>query len=251
MTPETPDDAARADFVSYDELEGPELDAARWEPARLPLPTGKLHTPLDPNAELDVGGGEVRLTIRRFSLSDDRFQTVDSAKHLTFSTRQFELSSDRPASFGVDLAVENVGGDPRDFRRGMAAFHAFDFGVSKPVFAVCGTSSRVLAMHEQLGAWEGGEPFCHVVESPYADFDDDFSVYRSCEIRLDRDRSTAAWLVDGQTVYEAHGTFIPERVRLAFGIWTMLSIQNGHSRSIEGQGMTARWRRFRVRGVDV
>jgi uncharacterized protein DUF6081 len=61
-----------------------------------------------------------------FSLSHDRFQSADSAKYLIFSTRQFELPPDRPATFAVDLAVKNIGGEPGDFRRGMAAFHAFD-----------------------------------------------------------------------------------------------------------------------------
>jgi hypothetical protein len=55
------------------------------------------------------------------------------------------------------------------------------------------------------------------------------------EITLDRSRSTAAWRVDGRTVYETHGTFIPERVRIGFGIWTMLPIRDGRSRSLDGQ----------------
>jgi hypothetical protein len=78
------------------------------------------------------------------------------------------------------------------------------------VFAVCGTSTRVFALHEQLGLGGGGagEPFYHVIESPYEDFDDDFTRLRACEITLDRSRSTAAWRVDGHTVYEAHGTLI-------------------------------------------
>jgi len=79
-------------FVTYDELRGPDLDAARWIPARLPLPTGDAHIPLDPTAEVAVGEGEVRVTIPRFSLSHDRFQSADSPKYLTFSTREFELS---------------------------------------------------------------------------------------------------------------------------------------------------------------
>jgi hypothetical protein len=66
--------AARDGFVTYDELGGPDLDAARWSPARLPLPTGGDHLPLDPDAELAVGEGEVRVTIPRFSLSHDTFQ---------------------------------------------------------------------------------------------------------------------------------------------------------------------------------
>ena len=232
------------EYVTYDELGGPDLDAERWSPARLPLPTGSVHIPLDPNAELTVGEGEVRVAIPRFSLTH-------SAKYLIFSTRRFELQSDRPATFAVDLAVENIDGDPEDYRRGIAAFHVFDLAVSKRVFAVCGTSTRVLALHEQLGLGGGeGEPFYHVVESPYEDFDDDFTRLRACEVMLDRSRSTATWRVDGHTVYEAHGTLIPERVAIGFGIWTMLPIRDGRSRSLDGQGMNGRWRWFRVRGVD-
>ena len=252
MTPKTQAPAATGDgFVTYDELKGPDLDAARWSQARLPLPTGGEHIPLDPNAEVAVGEGEVRVTIPRFSLSHHRFQSADSPKYLTFSTRQFELPPDRPATFAVDMAVENIGGEPGDYRRGMAAFAVFDL-VSKRVFSAVGTSTRVFAMHEQvgLGAGGAGEPFYHVVESPYEDFDDDFTRLRACEITLDRSRSTAAWRVDGHTMYKAPGTLIPERVRIGFAIWTMLPIRDGRSRSLDGQGLSARWRRFRVRGVD-
>jgi hypothetical protein len=234
--------AARDGFVTYDELEGPELDAARWSTARLPLPAGGEHIALDPNAEVAVGGGEVRVTIPRFSLAH-------SAKYLVFSTRQFELPSDRTATFAVDMAVENIGGDPADYRRGMASFAVFDLEVSKRVFAVDGTSSRVFAMHEQVAPAAGGagKLFYHVVESPYEDFDDDFTRLRAGEITLDRGASTAVWRVDGHKLYEAH-TLIPERVQIGFGAWTMLPERDG--RSADGQGLDARWRRFRVRGVD-
>jgi Family of unknown function (DUF6081) len=77
-----------------------------------------------------------------------------------------------------------------------------------------------------------------------------FTRLRACDIPLDRSRSTAAWRVDGHTVYEAHGTLIPEYAGIGFGIWTMLPIRDGPSRSLDGQGMNARWRRFRVCGVD-
>jgi Family of unknown function (DUF6081) len=235
------------DLVTYDELTGPDLDPARWSAARLPLPTGE-HVPLDPNAELAVGEGELQVTIPRFSLSHDSFQAADSPKYLVFSTEQFELPRDRPATFAVDLAVENIGGDPEDYRRALAAFHVFDLDVTQRVFAVCGTSTRVVALHEQLGLGDGGagEPFYHVIESPYEDFGDDFSELRASEITLDRSNSTATWCVDGHKLYEAYGTVIPERVSIGFGIWTMLPIRDGRSQSLDGQGLSARWRRFRV-----
>jgi hypothetical protein len=234
--------AARDGFVTYDELAGPNLDAARWSPLRLPLPAGGEHVALDPNAELAVGEGELRVTIPRFSLAH-------SAKYVILSTGQFELPPDRPATFAVEMAVQNIGGEPADYRRGMAAFHVFDPAVSKRVFAVVGTSTRVFAMHEQVAPAAGGagELFYHVVESPYEDFDDDFGRLRTGEITLDRGGSTAAWHVDGHKLYEAR-TLIPERVAIGFGIWTMLPQRDG--RSLDGQGLNARWRRPRVRGVD-
>jgi hypothetical protein len=253
MPPETQvSPAAPEGFVTYDELTGPDLDSARWELPRLPLPNGGEHVPLDPNAELAVGDGEVRVTIPRFSVSHDQFQAADSVKYLSSSTRQFELRPDRPVTFAADLAVENAGGNPLDFRRGIAAFQVADLEASTRVFSVTGTSTRVFAMHEQLrmGGGGEGERFVHVIESPYEDFDDDFTRFRECEITLDRSRSTAAWHVDGRKLYEARGTLIPERARISFGIYTQLPIRDGRSQSLDGQGMNARWRRFRVRCVD-
>jgi len=239
----------RDDFLTYDDLSGPELDASRWTPARLPLPTGEAHVPLDPNAELSVGDGAVRVTIPRFSLASGTFQSVDSVKHLILSTHRFALPPDGAATFAGELAIENLGGDPADYRRGIAAFQVADLEASKRVFSVCGTSARVLALHEHLPFDRPAEPFIHVVESPYLDFDDDFTRPRGCEITLDRGNATVTWRVDGRTVYTAHGAFIPERVRIALGVYTMLPIRNGHSRSLAGQGIRASWGRIRVRGA--
>jgi hypothetical protein len=236
--------------VTYDELTGPDLDGDRWNPARLPLPTGE-HVPIDPNAELSVGEGEVRVSIPQFSISSDEFQAADSVKYLLLSTRRFELPADRPATFAVDLAVENVGGEPLDYRRGIGAFQVADLEESKRVFSVCGTSTRVLALHEHLPLAGGGpgEPFVRMAESPYEDFEDDFTRFRACEVTLDRASSTATWRVDGHTIYETQ-TLIPERARIALGIYTQVGIKDGRSRSNTGQGMNARWRRPRVSGFD-
>ena len=229
---------ARDGFVTYDEMRGPDLDAARWSPARLPLPTGGEHIPLDPNAELAVGEGEVRVTIPRFSLSHDTFQAADSPKYLMFSTGQFELPPDRPATFAVDLAVKNIGGEPGDFRRGMAAFHAFDLEVSRRVFAVhspfmhssCFAAAAVLHVSVAI---RGLRRRLHPL--------------RACEITLDRSRSTAPGASTAARCTRPTAPYpdASHRVRDL----TMLPIRT--SRPPDGQGMNARWRRFRVRGVDV
>jgi hypothetical protein len=188
--------------------------------------------------------------IPRFSLSHDTFQPADSVKYLTFSTRRFELPADQPVTFAVDLAVNNIGGDPGDFRRGIAAFQVADPDASKRVFSVCGTSTRVLAMHEHppLGGGGQGEPFIHVVESPNEDFDDDFTRFRACEITLDRSRSTAAWRVDGRTVSAAPSS--PSTLARGSGSSPSCRSASGRSRSLHGQSMNARRRRFRVLGAD-
>jgi hypothetical protein len=85
-----------------------------------------------------------------------------------------------------------------------------------------------------------------MVESPYEDFENDFTRFRDCEVTLDRSSSTATWRVDGHTIYEARGTLIPEAAHIAFGIYTQLPIRDGRSQSNNGQGLEARWRRFRV-----
>jgi Family of unknown function (DUF6081) len=148
---------------------------------------------------------------------------------LIVSTRQFRLPPDRPATLAVELAVDNLGGDPGDYRRAMAAFQVFDLEVSQRVVSVCGTATPVLALDEQLGAWGADEPFIYMVESPYEDVDDDFTRLRGCELTLDRSRSTATWRVDGRPLYQTRGTLVPERVRIGFGIWTMLPIRDGRA----------------------
>lgn len=242
--------ALRYGWQTYDDFAGPALDHDRWTPAQLPMPNGDMHEPLDPNAALTVADGELRVRIPRFTLSHNTFQPADNVKYLAFSTLQFELPDDGPAMFGVDLAVRNVDGDPSDVRSAMAAFNVVDPDSSARVFDVCGTSTRVFAMHEQLpGKTAAAAPFAHAVEAPFVDFDDDFTRFRTCEITLDKHRSSAEWRVDDQLVYAAHGTFIPDRVRVGFGIFTMIPVRDGASRCLRGQGLDARWRGFRIRRV--
>jgi hypothetical protein len=237
----------RDDFHAYDELRGPYLDAAQWSTARLPLPTGE-HVPLDPNAALVVGDGELRVTIPRFSLSHDTFQAADSPKYLVFSRagsicrrpapRRRRRPRGRERRRGPRGLPPGHGGVPcvRP-RRKPARFRRLPHRhprVRAPRAAGVGRwrSGRAVLLRGRI-AVRGLRRRLH-----------------PCEITLDRSTSTATWRVDGRTVYEAPGTVIPERARIGVGIWTMLPIRGGRSRSLAGQGMSARWRGLRVRGVE-
>jgi hypothetical protein len=152
MTPETQTPtAARDGFVTYDELGGPDLDAALWSPAPA-APDGRCARPAGPQR----GAGRRRWRGAR----DDppllavapRVPVRRQPQVPLVGTRRFELPADGPATFAVDLAVENIGGDAADYRRGMAAFHVFDLEVSRRVFAVVGTSTRVFAFTSGWGS---------------------------------------------------------------------------------------------------
>jgi hypothetical protein len=236
------------EWVVYDELSGPGLDEGRWAPERVPLPGGGIHIPLDRDADVQVGDGAVRVNIPEFSLSHDRSQAADNIKYLMFSTETIELPAEGPAVFGVDLAVRNIAGDPADVRAGMASLNVVDLQGSGCVFDICATEERVFALHERMvfGATPGYE-FSHLVESPFQPFGVRPGQAFTCEITLDRGRSLAVWQVNGRPVYQVAGVRIPERVRVGFGIFTLVSIADGQSHCLRGQGLDATWRAFRYR----
>lgn len=220
----------------YDEFDGPGLDDTRWHP----------HGPPDPRTEIVVGNGEARIAIAEFTLADDRDQAADSVKFLALSTRVFELGPQRPATFAAGLAVD---GGTDDYRGGIACLQVADLDGTHRVFSVGGTSTRVLALHEHLAPDASGERFIHVAESPYEDFGDDFTRFRECEVALDRATGLVIWRVDGRTIYHAYEPHLPERARIGLGVFTMRPIRDGHSRSLRGQGLVARYRRPRTLGM--
>jgi hypothetical protein len=232
-----------AEWTVYDDLEGPELDTARWTPVEVPIPGG-TRTGAEPGARITVRDGSVTVSVERFA-REHTDQSGDNVKHLVFSTEMFVVPVDRPIVFAVDLAVRNHGGDPNDVRSAMATFNVVDQDGSGLVFDIAATSTRAFALRERLPFAEG-TTFCHVVESPFVDFDDDITRPRMCEIELDRSRGHAAWRVDGHEIYEAAAE-IPERVAVGFGLLTMIVVRDGVSRSLRGQGIEATWGRFRRR----
>jgi hypothetical protein len=232
------------DWTVYDSFEGPDLDPDLWTGGCPPLPDGGL-APLEPNAQVSVGRGAVTVSIPRFTLSHDSFQSADNVKFLYFS-EPIELPDDGAVSFAVDLEVRNHGGDPADVRLGMATLNVVDLSGGL-VFDICGTESRLFAIHEGLAFLRGPErAFTHTVMEPFARVSD-LREFRTCEITLDRGAGSASWTVDGERIYRLENTEIPPSVALGFGIFTIMPIEAGTSRCLRGQGLTATWRSLRYR----
>jgi Family of unknown function (DUF6081) len=235
------------EWTDYGGLDGPGLDRNLWSPGNPPLPDG-ARSAEDPGAEIVVADQTVSVTIPRFSHAHDSFQPADNVKFLMFS-QQLALPEVGPATFGVDMAITTLGASSADIRLGMASLNVVDER-SGLVFDIGGTSTRMIAVHEALSFAVGEDAaFTYLVESPFVDLSDDLTRFRSCEIVLDRDRGSAEWLVDGQAIYRQTGVPIPAQVKFGFGLFTLYPIRDGVSRSVQGQGLRARWRRFRHKGA--
>jgi len=233
-----------ADWTVIDSFEGPDLDLDLWTRGTPPLPDGGM-APLEPDAQVAVGEGALTVDIPRFTLSDDSFQPADNVKFLFFS-EPVELTEAGPVTFAVDIKVRNHGGDPSDVRLGMAALNVTDLRGGL-VFDICGTESRLVAIHEGLAFLRGPEgAFTHTVMEPFARVGD-LREFRTCEITLDRGAGTAVWTVDGERIYRVDHAEIPASVSLGFGIFTLMPIEDGVSRCLRGQGLEASWRMPRYR----
>jgi Family of unknown function (DUF6081) len=233
-----------ADWTVHDTFEGPDFDLDRWSSGNPPLPGGGV-APLEPDAQVAVGEGVLTVSIPRFTRSDDSFQSADNVKFLYFS-EPVDLTEAGPVTFAVDLKVRNHGGDPSDVRLGMATLNVVDLGTGL-VFDICGTESRLVAIHEGLPFLRGPEgAFTHTVMEPFARVGD-LREFRTCEITLDRGAGSAAWSVDGEGIYKVENTEIPSSVALGFGIFTIWPIEDGVSRCLRGQGLEASWRLPRYR----
>jgi hypothetical protein len=241
--------AELGEWTVFGGLDESRLDEDVWQPGYPPaLDGGAGHG--DPGAEVIVADGEVSVTIPRMSHFHDSYQEADNVKYLMFAP-ELVLPQVGTATFGVDMAVNTLAGSPLDIRFGMASLNVVDLA-SGQVFDIGATSSRAIALHETLAFVVGKDAaFTYLVEAPFVDFDDDFTKFRACEVALNRGSGSAEWRVDGKTIYKQEGIPIPAQVKVGFGLFTLVPIRAGASRSLQGQGLQGRWRRFRFKGATL
>jgi hypothetical protein len=230
----------------YDTLEGPHLDEKRWVVLAVPLPGGDLWHYAEPAAVIEVCAGTVTLDVAEFTRSHPAVQMLDNPKHLVVSVESIAIPPDGTLTISAEMAAENRGGNPADFRDGFAAFNVLDME-SGMVFDHGATSLRSFSIYERLAVPGAEDTWTYFVESPLAAPIGRPGEFHDYGVTLDAARRVAIWTVDGRTVFEAPEVpVVPKAVRVGFGLITLHPIVEGRSVSLRGQGLRASWRRFRV-----
>lgn len=234
-------------MASYDDLSGPTLRDDRWQFLEVPLGDSQSWRYSDPAATTEVGDGTVSVRIGEFTRSHSDVQILDNPKHLLISVADFDLTAG-PRTFSVEMAAENIGSTGADYRDGFAAFNVLDMTTAR-VYDLIATSRQAYAIHERLfvpGVVPKDQAFTHVAHAPLAGIDYKPGEFHSYGITIDVAAGTVAWRIDDVEVYSARPLELPQSVRIGFGIITLHPIEDGHSVSLRGQGLDARWRNFTV-----
>ncbi|WP_283136820.1 DUF6081 family protein [Rhizohabitans arisaemae] len=235
---------------TYDHFSGPDLDTAKWMYLEYPMPEGPPWRCADPGAVTAIADGALTVDIDEFRLRHDTVQIMDNPKYLLLSTEEFALGEGRRVTFTVDMAVTSKGGDPRDYRDGVAAFNVVDME-SGWVFDVAANSDHVWAIHEMLPVpTAAARPFTRMVEDPFANLPPGPGRTRRCQVTIDTSAGSVAWLADGAVINEVTGIRLPGVVRLGLGVFTLHSVAGGASRSIRGQGISVTWSGLTVETAD-
>jgi hypothetical protein len=230
-----------SEWVTYDELEGPELDPSLWAP--LDFGAGPM---IEPDARTTVENGTVTVDIPRFTVADVSNQGLDNSKHVIFTTQTFRIPADGIARFSAELRSE-VRDESGDYRMGFASFNVVDPATHR-VFNILSTGERVFAEQELLPGHPEDAPFTRVIEDPFF-----FSrrgihptgEFLRCTTVIDRSRGQVLYTVDDEILHVAGGlTDLPEQVNMALGIFTLMPVDEGVS-SAHGQGGRASWRNVR------
>ncbi len=224
----------------YDEFSGPSLDMSRWAFLPFPLPDGTFYVCQEPNAVTELSDGALHVHVERFENSHP-VQPMDNSKHLMLSTADFRLPKDGVVEFTGEIAARSINATPRDYRDGFASLVVVDMA-SGYVFDLCATSDSVFAIHERLPFPGVDNPYTRVVEDPLAGLSASPDTTHACKITIDTGTRAVRWHVGDVTLLEVTGAALPETVKLGLGMFTLHPTAAGASRSLRGQGLSARWR---------
>lgn len=250
----------------YDTFTGPSLDRSKWAIMQIPLGNGEVWTCAEPEAIETVAEGTLEIKVESFSVKHDQLWHLDNAKYLLVSTESFSLPDNGMASSSVDMAAENISGNPDDIRDGSVAFLVWTYmpidtthlGPDDNVFVderghaavtsldVLVTSQRLASLYQTLPIPDFvpyEDAVLYLVDTPYAGVETAPDQFHTYTIAIDREHGLSRYLIDGNEVYKVQQEpFLSTNVRIGFALFTMHPPSGGKSHSVHGQGVIGRWR---------
>jgi hypothetical protein len=197
----------------------------------------------EPEAVSIVQNGRLRIGVRRFSRFHDRIQILDNAKHVLFSTKTFEIPTEGPLTFSIEIAATGSDCVPGDLYDGFASFLCLDLttGTAIDVFCRDDMCAAVFARLPFPGVTvEDLEPFKY-----WGLFDEHTFAATGrhrYSITIDQGLGSIMWSADDEVIRRQR---LPDYrlgpLMLGLGLMTEKDIGPEGSVSCHGQGLTAEW----------
>ncbi len=212
------------------------------------LPDGTEWRYREPNATVIVEHEKLRVRANPLTRSHDRIQVLDNAKHMYFSTARFHPPDDGTISVELSIAGRRHNGRPGDLYDGMATVNLLDFDT--------GAAIDFFATNDRLATVYGRVLFPGVIAEPPADLNRPtyFCIFNELDtptrpgqthlyrITYDKAADELWWHIDGQEVdHHREVPFKMESFLVALGLMTEKPIDEDHSISLHGQGLTGEW----------
>ena len=228
-----------------------QAEGSAWVPGSFPMPDGKSWVYQEPDAVVVIQNGELIVTAMPFTRANDQVQFFDNAKHMYWSTRQFEVPAGGSLTIEWEQAARIMGAKEGDLYDGFVSFHLLDLarGVALNFFVGNDVLSTVHAHLPFPGATAperdaGPKYFCWFDEQTGRVAPGEWHRYA---IRVDAAADAVTWSMDGEVLKHAEGVGELGPFTLAMGIMTEKDIVPGKgSVSCHGQGAQGRWRNIRA-----
>lgn len=226
-------------------------DLSSWQPLVLPAgENGEVFRYEEPEAKSTWSDGTLEIRVDTFTRSHDFVQNFDNGKHLLLAPDPIEIPADKASRFALEMAAENLGGVPVDYRDGFLTFNVLDLDQALALDAFA-TGQRLYSFYERLfipGITTETDAFTYVVDTPLFGVATRPGEFHRFEIQVEPEARRGRWLIDGITVFSAADLpVVPRRITLGLGLLTLHPLAEG-SVSLRGQGMVGRWRNL---GVEI
>ena len=218
-----------------------------WRVGAFPERDGTMRELREPDAVPIVQNGRLRMGVRRFTRNHDRVQILDNAKHVWFSTAQFDVP-ESGITFSFEMGAEGLGCVDGDLYDGFASLVCLDLST--------GTAIDVFCRDDLCAAVFARLPFPGIEVTDldpvkyWALFDErrlDRAGTHAYSIAISPRDRRIVWTVDGELLREQ--TMPDYRLGplvLGLGLMTEKDLSATGSVSCHGQGLRGEWSPIRI-----